>query len=167
MRKQAPREGEELGLGQGLWRGASGDPCFGKAAVSWSGGKDEVGPSQRHLAPSLELGVTVRGRMVTLAVVLVMTCGCCLLQHLPRTRHCAQCLLGQGSPAPVCRPPWGCGWGGHPHGGPVCRALPSVIQMCREPRGWFRGMQKSVQQLEGGDWDLLQKVLDICPSLHH
>lgn len=64
-----------------------GDPHLGKAEVSWSGGKDDAASSQRHLAPSLELGVTVRGRVVTLAGALVMTecllcartCGCCLL----------------------------------------------------------------------------------------
>lgn len=63
MRKQAPREGEEPGLGRtvrqlgpGPWRGASGDLCSGKAEVSWSGGQDDVGSSQRQLAPHWSWG---------------------------------------------------------------------------------------------------------------
>lgn len=94
MRKQAPREGEELGLGhtvrqlgQGLWRGASETRTWVRRKFRGQVGRMMRLPARGTWRLQLELGVTVRGRVVTLAGALVMTecllcartCGCCLL----------------------------------------------------------------------------------------
>lgn len=57
-------------------------PSSGKAEVLWLGGKDSVGSSQRHVVPSLGLGMTVReGTMPRSAPGVVVVA--CLLQQWP------------------------------------------------------------------------------------